>query len=292
MELGVDENLISSLLLPGSNHGRRHLSSSRSEPSILVRTSQPLTCPLAEKSTIAPATLEFVVNSLSPCRDKAGGNDEDDVTEINRHDVVVSPAVRAQIAAGRFSPPTGKTRCSFASSSEDSELHLAVEVVEGSEFESSCGWKESFRTHATKDKFSETRNNKRVDRKLVPNKSKFNLNSCLKCMFTNYCRPKSRVEIVCVEQVVGVYARRYDGVRKHRPVCFDKLVAESHLRSTRTYGGCNSLLALFFSLALCRVEIGSCLMSLFFLPRSLCRLRRACSCQSAACHEYGMSSNG
>jgi len=56
MELGVDENLISSLLLPGSNHGRRHLSSSRSEPSILVRTSQPLTCPLAEKSTIAPAT--------------------------------------------------------------------------------------------------------------------------------------------------------------------------------------------------------------------------------------------
>ena len=71
------------------------------------------------------------MNSLSPCRDKAGGNDEDDVTEINRHDVVVSPAVRAQIAAGRFSPPTGKTRCSFASSSEDSELHLAVEVVEG-----------------------------------------------------------------------------------------------------------------------------------------------------------------
>ena len=33
------------------------------------------------------------MNSLSPCRDKAGGNDEDDVTEINRHDVVVSPAV-------------------------------------------------------------------------------------------------------------------------------------------------------------------------------------------------------
>ncbi|KAG2275061.1 hypothetical protein Bca52824_057616 [Brassica carinata] len=56
MELGVDENLISSLLLPGSNHGRRHLSSSGSEPSILVRTSQPLTCPLAEKATIAPAT--------------------------------------------------------------------------------------------------------------------------------------------------------------------------------------------------------------------------------------------
>ena len=58
MELGVDKNLISSLLLPGSNHGRRHLSSSRSEPSILVRTSQPLTCPLAEKSTIAPATRD------------------------------------------------------------------------------------------------------------------------------------------------------------------------------------------------------------------------------------------
>ncbi|KAF2619327.1 hypothetical protein F2Q68_00039595 [Brassica cretica] len=83
--------------------------------------------------------------------------------------------------------------------------------------------------------------------------------------------------------------RGYDDMRKHRPVLFPiSSWLRAIFRSTRTYGGCNSLLALFFSLALCRVEIGSCLMSLFFLPRSLCRLRRACSCQSAACHEcYG-----
>lgn len=48
------------------NHGRRHLSS-RSEPSILVHISDPLTCPLAEKSTIAPAT-------------RAAADDDEDIT--------------------------------------------------------------------------------------------------------------------------------------------------------------------------------------------------------------------
>ena len=72
-------------------------------------------------------------------------------------------------------------------------------------------------------------NNKRV----VSNKSKFNLNSCLKYKFTELLPDlKSRAEIVCAEQIVGLYARQAVMTLRNVPACAactvsDNLVAES-----------------------------------------------------------------
>ena len=50
-------------------------------------------------------------------------------------------------------------------------------------------------------------NNKRVYRKLVPNKKQIQFKLVPKIhVYRSTADPKSRVEIVCAEQVVGVYA--------------------------------------------------------------------------------------
>ena len=50
-------------------------------------------------------------------------------------------------------------------------------------------------------------NNKRVDHKLVPNKQQVQFKLVPKIhVYRTIADPKSRVEIVCAEQVIGVYA--------------------------------------------------------------------------------------
>ena len=52
-------------------------------------------------------------------------------------------------------------------------------------------------------------NNKRVDRKLVPNKKQVQFKLVPKIqVYRTIADPKSRVEIVCAEQVVGLYVRQ------------------------------------------------------------------------------------
>ncbi|KAF3607010.1 hypothetical protein DY000_02049157 [Brassica cretica] len=78
-------------------------------------------------------------------------------------------------------------------------------------------------------------NNKRFDRKLVPNKKQVQFKLVPKIhVYRTIADPKSRVEIVCAEQVVGVYVRQAMITLRNVLVCIaciasDKLVAKSHL---------------------------------------------------------------
>ena len=86
-------------------------------------------------------------------------------------------------------------------------------------------------------------NNKRVDHKLVLNKKQVQFKLLPKIhVYRTIADPKSRVEIVCAEQVVGVYdSSGYDNVavKRNELVCIactasGKLVSEAILRSIRT----------------------------------------------------------
>ena len=76
-------------------------------------------------------------------------------------------------------------------------------------------------------------NNKRVDRKLVPNKKQVQFKLVPKIhVYRTIADPKSRVEIVCAKQAVGLCVRQAMMTLKNVLACAvcsapDKLVAES-----------------------------------------------------------------
>ena len=78
-------------------------------------------------------------------------------------------------------------------------------------------------------------NNKRVDRKLESNKKQVQFKLVSKVhVYRIIADPKSRVEIVCAEQVVGVYARQAMMMLRNVPAyaactAFNKLEAENRL---------------------------------------------------------------
>jgi len=74
--------------------------------------------------------------------------------------------------------------------------------------------------------------NKQVDRKLVPNKRQVQFKLVPKIHVYTIADPKSRVEIVCAEQVVSLCVRQAMMTLKNVLACAicsapDKLVAES-----------------------------------------------------------------
>ena len=77
-------------------------------------------------------------------------------------------------------------------------------------------------------------NNKRVDRKLVPNKKQVQFKLVPKIhVYRTIADPKSHVEIMCAEQVVGLCVRQAMMTLRNVVACdtctaSDKLVAQGH----------------------------------------------------------------